>query len=188
MTDLNHRSNAMAERKNHHILSRQSDGVELLTQLTGSTLLSCPALNKGNALLLKLLLVAQVGAVLMLAGGNAVADDATTAESSVTAKVEALEKTLGLSDEQIVKAQPIFTDNIQQRKSVMSSYGLGNNDGAFNKLSFNKKRQLSKQMGAINSATDKQLKLILSSEQMKQYQSIREANKEKTLDKMKAGS
>jgi hypothetical protein len=39
----------MAERKNHHILSRQSDGVGLLTPLTGSTLLNCPVLNKGNA-------------------------------------------------------------------------------------------------------------------------------------------
>ena len=140
------------------------------------------------AKLMKLLLVLPVSAVLMFAGSNVVADDTATAESNITAKVEALEKTLGLSEDQIAKAQPIFTDNIQQRKSAMSSYGLGNNDGAFNKLSLNKKRQLSKQMKAINSATDNELKAILSSEQMKQYQSVRDANKEKTLDKMKAGS
>jgi outer membrane murein-binding lipoprotein Lpp len=144
--------------------------------------------NTIMATLLKLFLMAHVSAVLMLAGSSGMADDTATAESNITAKVEALEKTLGLSEDQVAKAQPIFTDNIQQRKSVMSSYGLGNNDGAFNKLSFNKKRQLSKKMSAINSATDKELKTILSSEQMKQYQSIREANKEKTLDKMKAGS
>jgi hypothetical protein len=68
----------------------------------------------------------------------------------------------------------------------MAEFGLGDNDGAFNKLSLNQKRTLSNKTKAINSATDTQLSNILSSEQLKQYQSIREANSKKVVEKMKS--
>jgi hypothetical protein len=135
-----------------------------------------------------ILLVLNISAFSLLISSRVMADDAASTQATITAQVEALEKSLGLSEDQTAKAQPIILDNIQQREAVMADFGLGKNDGAFNKLSLNQKRQLSKQTSAINSATDKELATIMSSEQLKQYQSIRDANSKKAVEKMKAES
>jgi len=135
-----------------------------------------------------ILLVLNISAFSLLISSRVMADDAASTQATITAQVEALEKSLGLSEDQTAKAQPIILDNIQQREAVMADFGLGKNDGAFNKLSLNQKRQLSKQTSAINSATDKELAPILSSDQLKQYQSIRDANSKKAVEKMKAES
>ena len=136
----------------------------------------------------KILLVLHISAFSLLISSSVMADDAAPTQATITAQVEALEKSLGLSEDQTAKAHPIILDNIQQREAVMADFGLGKNDGAFNKLSLNQKRQLSKQTSAINSATDKELAPILSSDQLKQYQSIRDANSKKAVEKMKAES
>jgi len=135
-----------------------------------------------------ILLVLNISAFSLLISSRVMADDAASTQATITAQVEALEKSLGLSEDQTAKAQPIILDNIQQREAVMADFGLGKNDGAFNKLSLNQKRQLSKQTSAINSATDNELAPILSSDQLKQYQSIRDANSKKAVEKMKAES
>jgi hypothetical protein len=136
----------------------------------------------------KILLVLHISAFSLLISGSVMADDVVPTQATITAQVEALEKTLGLSAAQTAKAQPIILDNIQQREAVMADFGLGKNDGAFNKLSLNQKRELSKQTSAINSATDKELAAILSTDQLKQYQSIRDANSKKAVEKLKAES
>jgi hypothetical protein len=152
--------------------------------------MGCKRIDGSSAMekLANYLLVLHLCAFPLLGSSNATADDAAPTQAGITAQVEALEKSLGLSAAQTAKAQPLILDNIQQREAVMANFGLGKNDGAFNKLSLNQKRQLSKQTSAINSATDKELAAILSSDQLKQYQSIREANKKKAVEKMKGES
>ena len=93
-------------------------------------------------------------------------------------KMEAIKGGMQLTDDQDAKIREILNGNLDKMLAVMKTHNIKPGD----KLSFEQKISLSHDLKPIKQESDKKLETFLSSDQMKEFESIRK----QTRDAMKA--
>ncbi|MEL6821443.1 MAG: hypothetical protein AAFP70_06770 [Calditrichota bacterium] len=99
---------------------------------------------------------------------------------------KAIEERLELSDEQREAFRPVVKESTEQRLAVMKRYGIepGNPSG-IKDLGFRTKLKLRGDMQAIDKSVEKQLKEILSDDQLKLWKEIQEERRAEMQKQMK---
>lgn len=101
-------------------------------------------------------------------------------------KLEAIEERLELSDEQRESFRPVVKASGEQRMAVLKRFGVEpENPAGIKDLSFRKKMKLRGEMQAIDKNTEKELKDILSEDQLKLWKEIEEERRAEMQKKMK---
>ena len=84
-------------------------------------------------------------------------------------RMEQTRMRLGLSDEQYEQMRVILKGNVEKTRAVMQEHGIA--PGA--ELSFGQKTSLAGDLRPIKKESEKKLKALLSSDQMKEFKKIR---------------
>lgn len=101
-------------------------------------------------------------------------------------KFKAIEERLELSDEQREAFRPVIKASSEQKLAVMKRYGIEPGDpSAIKDLGFRKKLKLRGDMQAIDKSTEKQLKEILSEDQLKVWKEIAKERREEMQKRIK---
>ena len=82
---------------------------------------------------------------------------------------------LALTDEQVEQVEPVLEKAAAKRDRILSKYGVDpDNRGSGQKPKLRTMRSMKKEMDSLRKATTKQLKGILTAEQLSEYEQIQQ--------------
>lgn len=114
-------------------------------------------------------------------GANAQAPD-------LEQQITDMKKRLALTEDQSEQIKPVIEKSIAARREILKKYGIDPTKGdrqSFKKLSFSDKRKLRGELKEIKKTTHDKLEVILSEEQMDEYEGMQKERKEKLREHMK---
>ena len=104
-------------------------------------------------------------------------------------RIEQMATRLDLTDEQIDQVTPVLQDSMERQRSILSSYGidLDSPDAQPGKLGMRKARAMRKELDAVRTDTLDELELILSDEQLAEFERIQEERRTEMRERIRGG-
>lgn len=106
-------------------------------------------------------------------------DGPKTSDKTPDQIISVMKDRLGLTEEQEAQIRPIMEEHIKKRDVIVQKYKGQGRQG---------RRSLRNELQELRKATENQLEMILTEEQMKEYRKLQEEERQKVRERMRRGS